>query len=101
VPEQLRQADLVITGEGRLDETSFAGKVIGSLLALTEPAQTPVLAIVGTIDPASWPRLSGGLPRLQTLSLTEIFGAARSLGRTLECLTEATRIALSPGRPAD
>ena len=45
-----RHADLIITGEGRLDETSMRGKAVGELLRI---APAPVAIICGrrTIDP--------------------------------------------------
>jgi len=46
----LEGADLVVTGEGRLDATSFDGKVVGGVVALAGP--TPVLCITGEVAPA-------------------------------------------------
>jgi len=42
--------DLVITGEGRLDATSFAGKVVGGVAELSADADVPVAAIVGSAE---------------------------------------------------
>ncbi|WP_392507887.1 glycerate kinase [Naumannella halotolerans] len=44
----LAAADLVITGEGRLDEQSLNGKVIDTIRRLT-PATTPVLVLAGEV----------------------------------------------------
>lgn len=49
LPEKLRQADLIITGEGRFDSTSLAGKATGMLLALAD--QKPVLIFCGQAEP--------------------------------------------------
>ncbi|MGH2939914.1 MAG: glycerate kinase [Solirubrobacterales bacterium] len=43
----LRDADLVITGEGRLDEQSATGKVVGVVAARCLAAEVPCVAIVG------------------------------------------------------
>lgn len=43
----LHGADLVVTGEGRLDATSAEGKVVGSLL--DRAGRTPVMAVVGGV----------------------------------------------------
>jgi glycerate kinase len=43
----LGEADLVITGEGRLDEQSAAGKVVGAVAARCRAAGVPCVAIVG------------------------------------------------------
>lgn len=43
----LRTADVVVTGEGRLDATSSDGKVVAALVAAAAAAGLPVLAVVG------------------------------------------------------
>jgi len=48
--DRLQAADLVVTGEGHLDATSAAGKVVHEVIARTPPA-TPVLCVVGDADP--------------------------------------------------
>ena len=40
--------DLVITGEGRLDATSFDGKVVGGVAAIARDARVPTAAVVGS-----------------------------------------------------
>ena len=47
--EQFSEADLVITGEGFLDEQSFDGKVVGGVVDLAAAAGVPVLAVVGDV----------------------------------------------------
>lgn len=47
--EQIAEADLVITGEGQLDATSFDGKVVGGVLALAREVDVPVIAVVGRV----------------------------------------------------
>lgn len=57
---QLRQeiaaADLVITGEGRFDEQSLQGKVVGQIFAMAAETNTPVALIAGQITepPSCW-----------------------------------------------
>ncbi|MFN3216952.1 MAG: glycerate kinase [Acidimicrobiales bacterium] len=48
---QIESADLVITGEGRLDPTSFDGKVVGGVAEIAADFATPVAAVVGSVDP--------------------------------------------------
>jgi glycerate 2-kinase len=74
--------DLVITGEGFLDEQSFEGKVVGGVAALAEEAGVAVLAIAGQI-------YDGCDERIPALSLTELFGEDRSRNDTAACVTEA------------
>lgn len=47
LPDALEGADLVITGEGRLDATSSAGKVVGEVAGLAERHAIAVAAVVG------------------------------------------------------
>ena len=47
--EDLRAADLVITGEGRLDEQSLHGKVISALASGAADRQTPVVVLAGQV----------------------------------------------------
>lgn len=42
-------ADLVLTGEGRLDQQSLHGKVVDTVRSIT-PRRTPVLVIAGAVD---------------------------------------------------
>lgn len=47
--EQLRDADLVITAEGRLDSQTAYGKSVGAVAALAKTYHLPVLAIAGSL----------------------------------------------------
>ena len=81
----LRDADVVLTGEGRLDATSLAGKVVGELLA-TAKGRVPVGIIAGQV--ASGPDRA----HLQawTCSLADLAGSARAaLGHPVRHLEEA------------
>jgi glycerate kinase len=44
---ELEQADAVITGEGRFDETSLLGKVTGYVIDAAQQAKKPVLVLCG------------------------------------------------------
>lgn len=48
--DRIRKADLVITGEGKIDQTSFQGKVVGNILDLCRRYQKPSAVIGGMID---------------------------------------------------
>jgi len=78
----LEGADLVITGEGFLDEQSFEGKVVGGVADLAGEVGVPVLAIAGEV-------FDGCGDRVETVSLMERFGQERSHQDTLACVTEA------------
>ena len=52
--EQIRQADLVITGEGKIDEQTLQGKVVAGVAALAREYGKRVIAVCGvsTLTPA-------------------------------------------------
>jgi glycerate kinase len=45
--EKVKQADVVITGEGRLDSQSFQGKVVGGMLKLCKKHEKPLIIVCG------------------------------------------------------
>ena len=45
---KIKAADLIITGEGRLDSQSLQGKVIGSIAQICTKYQKPLVAVVGS-----------------------------------------------------
>jgi glycerate kinase len=47
--ESLQQADLLITGEGKIDEQSGYGKVVGSMCALARKYEIPCIAVCGVL----------------------------------------------------
>ncbi|WP_246216847.1 glycerate kinase family protein [Mycobacterium botniense] len=47
--QDLAAADLVITGEGRLDEQSLHGKVVGALASAARARHIPVLVLAGQV----------------------------------------------------
>ena len=47
--EKLEQADLLLTGEGRFDDSSLQGKLIGKLCELAERKKKPVVAFCGSV----------------------------------------------------
>lgn len=90
--EAVRNTDLIITGEGLLDDTSFDGKVVGSVVEYARDAQVPVHAIVGDIDRDTDQQLFSGLT---TTNLTEKFGRDASTQQVLRCIEEAARTFLA------
>jgi len=47
--EHIQKADLVITGEGRLDAQTLRGKTIAGIAALTQKHQVPLIALAGSL----------------------------------------------------
>ena len=48
--QHIADADLVITGEGKLDAQSAMGKVAGGISHIAKARHTPVIAICGSVD---------------------------------------------------
>lgn len=77
----LADADLVITGEGRLDATSFAGKVVGGVREACA-GRVRLGCVVGQATPEAR-ALAGDMA---VLSLTERFGLEASMRETTACI---------------
>jgi glycerate kinase len=92
--DAIARADLVITGEGRLDVTSFAGKVVGSLRDRVGD-RVPLACIVGEATPDGL-ALAG---TMRVLSLSDRYGGERARHET-EALIEATCTELLSARSA-
>jgi glycerate kinase len=76
-------ADLVVTGEGRLDATSWKGKVVGGVVSCAAQLDTPVVVIAGQVATDAYAaddRQAGRLPDPITdvVDLTLEFGAERA-----------------------
>ena len=85
--EAVKEHDIVITGEGLLDDTSFDGKVVGSVLDYAQDAKTRTVAIVGDIDEAMDSLLQA---EIEAVSITKMFGADMALQHVLRCVEDAT-----------
>lgn len=82
LPEAVRVADIVITGEGQLDSQSVRGKVIGHLMDLAEDHGTDVWACVGAVA-------KGGLDA----------DASSRLGQIVELVALAGSVEAAMGEP--
>ncbi len=85
--ELVEGADLVVTGEGLLDDESFDGKVVGGVLDLASGLGVPVGAVVGEV-------IDGLDVPLPTVSLVEEFGRERATGDTAGALGDAVPLLL-------
>jgi glycerate kinase len=88
--DAIEQAELVITGEGRLDATSFEGKVVGGVAKLARAAGVPLLAVVGQADVGS----DQG-PDFEVIDLTAEYGSEAAMTATTSCVTRAVADRLS------
>ncbi len=92
---RMEAADLVVTGEGFLDEQSFEGKSVGGVLELARELDVPALVVAGQIlDGTVTEELVGG-QAVTFVSLVEQFGEARAVADTATCVEEAVAHHLS------
>jgi glycerate kinase len=83
-------AELVLTGEGRLDTTSFQGKVVGSVLETCARRNIRAVVIAGEIEP-------GLVTPVEAYSLVERYGRTRAFAEPAACVAELA--AEATGRP--
>jgi glycerate kinase len=84
----LEEAELVVSGEGFLDATSFAGKVVGGVLRRAERHEVPVVVVAGDGD-------ADALARVRSVSLVGRFGRERAWHDAAGCVAAAVREELS------
>jgi glycerate kinase len=94
----LERAELVVTGEGRLDLTSFEGKVVGGVLEWAADAGIPHSAVIaGQVTPEARDELAVRAG-VQVLALTDrVWQAGEAFARAATLVQEA---ALEAGRHA-
>ncbi len=80
--EQIKSADLVITGEGYMDSESFDGKVVGGVVEIATELDKPVVAICGDIHEKV-------RTRVNSVSLIDLFGEQQAFARPLHCIEQA------------
>ncbi|MCU0259787.1 MAG: glycerate kinase [Ilumatobacteraceae bacterium] len=90
--DHLRAADLVVTGEGHLDATSFEGKVVGGVVELAAEVGVDVRAVVGDADPDV-------RDRIDLVTLVELVGAETAWREPLRSIEAATLSLLSRSAP--
>ena len=91
--DHLEDADVVVTGEGRLDDTSFRGKVVGGVHAIAREAGVATAAIVGSVDD----RFDlCAHPDLTVVSLVAEFGEVMAFAEPKRSIERAARSLLAP-----
>ncbi|MCB1256250.1 MAG: glycerate kinase [Microthrixaceae bacterium] len=90
--DAVERSDLVVTGEGFLDEESFDGKLVGGVAEYAESFGVPAVAIVGE-------SFNGSNHSLGVVSLVEEFGRNRAMNDTLGCIGDAARLVIERHRP--
>ena len=82
--ELVAAADLVITGEGFMDEETFQGKAVGGVKEMANELNKPVVAICGDIHEAT-------RSRMDAVSLVDLFGEKQALSQPLHCVEQVAR----------
>ncbi len=80
---RIEEADLVVTGEGALDATSFQGKVVGGVGEMAAAAGVPVLTVVGRVDGTAAPACG------ELISLSDRFGVEPAMADTARLVGQA------------
>jgi glycerate kinase len=90
--DAISAADVVVTGEGFLDEQSFEGKVVGGVAELAVAAGVPVIAVVGDVDAAlrEPPSVNG----LEVASLVHTYGREQAWDDPLGCVQRSVEALL-------
>jgi glycerate kinase len=88
LPDAIAAADLVLTGEGRVDATSVQGKAPGSLVGLCARLGVPVVVVAGQVA-------DGFTPTFRTIDLTATYGAQRARDATEDCIRAAVASVLA------
>lgn len=78
----IRAADIVVTGEGKLDDESFNGKVVGGVAELAVQHSVPVLAVVGAVA-------EGTESPVPVVSILDAFGSQAAWDEPLRCVEQA------------
>ena len=86
--ELVASHDLIITGEGYMDDESFDGKVVGEVCELANKAGKPVVVICGGAK-------ASVRNRVKAQVLVEEFGEGEAFNQTLTCIERATERALA------
>lgn len=95
--DRIEKADLVVTGEGFLDEQSFNGKAVGGVVSLAAELDVPALVVVGDrIDDLGPDALPDG--DVTIVSLVDEFGEGEARSETGKCVQEAVTRYLEAGR---
>jgi glycerate 2-kinase len=87
--QALAEVDLLATGEGRVDATSFTGKVVGRALERAAAAGVETLVIAGEVAAESG---------IDAISLVERYRPERAFGDPAECIAEVVANALATAR---
>lgn len=97
--DRMARADLVITGEGTLDVTSYQGKVVGGVIERARYHERPVAGIFGAVDLDDAPVDEASVDRPDPcLSISDLYGQDRAMSEPMWCIEHAARTILGSVR---
>jgi glycerate kinase len=73
--DDIADAELIVTGEGRFDEQSLHGKVVGAIAEAARPLGIPVVVLAGQVDLDKSTIRAAGI--MSALSMAEYAGSVR------------------------
>lgn len=92
--EQVRNADIIITGEGKMDEQTLRGKVVAGVTALAEKHSKPVIGIAGINTLTA--RQQKKLNLKEVFSLTDNATVETAMKNAFELLEEVAEKEVAP-----
>jgi glycerate kinase len=81
--EQLRDAALVFTGEGRVDSQTLGGKVINGVMNAARRREVPVIVLAGGVEREGYELMERG-----ATAVLSIVNGPMSLAEAQDCSTE-------------
>jgi glycerate kinase len=93
--ERVARADLVLTGEGRLDAQTAGGKVVSHVLALCAAHRVPCVVLCGAIEAGAAQRVGAAVradAAVLFASVSDAVGAAESLGHTAAAVRRTAQL---------
>jgi glycerate 2-kinase len=90
--QAIEHADLVVTGEGFLDDASFDGKVVGGVAEMASSLGVPAVAIVGEeVDSEAVHAAAARSGLVEVVSLVARFGRERAMTDAVGCIEDVAR----------
>ncbi|MEO0492265.1 MAG: glycerate kinase [Actinomycetota bacterium] len=91
--DEIEDADLVVTGEGKVDSTSFDGKVVGAVIELATAAERAVVVIGGRVDDEARRRLDD--LDVAWIDLVDTYGETAAVATTADVVAASVSDFLS------
>lgn len=90
LPDALQRADVIVTGEGAIDASTFTGKVVHTVWDLARTHSVPVIAIGGKVQP----EVLAGKAGITAISTSIVAGSvAASMSDPIGAITQAASVA--------